>query len=81
MRRLLLPLGLVLFLAGIIYAGLPPDMLISWGIDFDIDPGTLQAAGIALFIAGAILMILGSRGKRTKHGLEDIKRTIGERRR
>ncbi len=79
MRRLLLLLGMVLFILGLTYAGLPPDMLISWGIDFDIDPGTLQAAGIALFIIGAILMLLGSRGKRKKHDLEEISRAVRRR--
>jgi hypothetical protein len=54
-----LPAGIILFLLGIVYAGLPSKLYYEWGIDFTLAPETQVLLGVISFSLGSLLMWKG----------------------
>lgn len=50
-----LPIGAVIFLTGLLYAGFPA-VTQSWGIDFGVAAEIRFVTGVFFFVAGSVLM-------------------------
>ncbi len=81
-----LPFGVLLFLAGLLYAGLPTKTHIAWGIDFGLSSEVRMLAGLISFGLGSFLMWMGKgEEKRFFDNVQiesgEIKRILSERKR